>query len=239
MRPRDQVIELRNYVMQPGGRDVLIDLFEREFIEPQEALGGYVLGTFRNIDNPDRFVWLRGFADLDARFAALDGFYTSDVWKAHRNEANATMIDSDDVLLLRPIAGDVTRDPATRPPVDAPGPNTLIVATTYFLSPHGDETSAAFFSHDVAPILKDTGAELLATFAIEHSVNNYPRLPVRENETVFVALTRFPSTAAHGEHVTALSQSPAWRALEPALTRALVAPTQTLRLQPTARSLLR
>ena len=101
MRPRDQVIELRNYVMQPGRRDVLIDLFEREFIEPQEALGGRVLGTFRNIDNPDRFVWLRGFADLDARYSALDGFYTSDIWKAHRTEANATMIDSDDVLAVR------------------------------------------------------------------------------------------------------------------------------------------
>lgn len=239
MRPRDQAVEFRNYVMQPGGRDVLIDIFERHFIEPQEALGAQVLGTFRNLDNPDRYVWLRGFADFETRYAALDGFYTSDVWKTHRTAANATMIDSDDVLVLRPIAGDITRDPATRPPIGAWTLESLLVATTYFLSPHGDETFAAFFTHDVTPILKETGAELLATFATEHSRNNYPRLPVRENETVFVALTRFDSTAAHGAHVVALAQSPAWRALEPALTRALVAPTQTLRLQPTPRSLLR
>ncbi|MBS0383809.1 MAG: NIPSNAP family protein [Proteobacteria bacterium] len=239
MRPRDQVLELRNYVMQPGQRDVLIELFEREFIEPQEALGAHVLGTFRNIDNPDRFVWLRGFADLEGRCAALDGFYTGDVWRVHRTEANATMIDSDDVLLLRPIAGDVTRGPALRPPVGAPTPASLIAATTYFLAPHGDETFAAFFSHDVAPALGDAGADLLATFATEHSPNNYPRLPVRENLTVFVSLARFDSVAAHGAHVVALTHSPAWRALEPALKRALIAPTQTLRLQPTARSLLR
>src|SRR5436190_18091121 len=87
MRPRDQVVEFRNYVMQPGGRDVLIGLFEREFIEPQEALGAHVLGTFRNIDNPDRYVWLRGFADFETRFTALDGFYTGEVWKAHRAQA--------------------------------------------------------------------------------------------------------------------------------------------------------
>lgn len=239
MRPRDQVVEFRNYVMQPGGRDVLIDIFEREFIEPQEALGAHVLGTFRNLDNPERYVWLRGFVDFETRFTALDGFYTSDVWKAHRTRANATMIDSDDVLLLRPIAGDVTRDPATRPPIGATALNSLVVATTYFLSPHGDETFAAFFSQDVAPIFKETGAELLATFASEHNPNSYPRLPVRENETVFVSLTCFASTAAYSAHVAALTQSPAWRALEPALNRALVAPTKALRLQPTARSLLR
>ncbi len=239
MRARDQVVEFRNYVMQPGGRDVLIDIFERAFIEPQEALGAQVLGTFRNIDNPDRYVWLRGFADLEARFTALDGFYASDVWKAHRAQANATMMSCDDVLLLRPVAGDLTRDPATRPPIGAWAPDSLIVAATYFLSQRGDETFAAFFSHDVAPILKETGAELLATLATEHSPNNYPRLPVRENETVFVTLTHFASRAAHGAHAVALAQSPAWGAVERALTRALVAPTQTLRLQPTARSLLR
>ena len=239
MRPRDQVAELRNYITQPGQRDVLIDIFEREFIEPQEALGAHVLGTFRNLDNPDRYVWLRGFADFEARYAVLDGFYSSDVWKAHRTEANATMIDSDDVLLLRPIAGDVTRDPATRLPIGSATPNSLVVATTHFLASHGDEPFAAFFAHDVAPILKDTGADLLATFANEHSPNNYPRLPVRENETVFVALTRFASPAKHAAHISALNQSLNWRALEPALNRALIAPTQTLRLQPTARSLLR
>jgi hypothetical protein len=239
MRRRDQVVEFRNYLMQPGQRDVLIDLFEREFIAPQEALGAQVLGTFRNLDDPDRFVWLRGFADFETRYAALDGFYSGGVWKAHRGRANATMIDSDDVLLLRPVAGDVTRDPATRPSVGAAAPDTLIVAATYFLEPHGEEAFAAFFAHDVAPILKTTGAELIATFATEHSANNYPRLPLRENETVFVSLLSFASAAAHAAHVVALKQSPAWRALEPALARALAAPIQSLRLQPTARSLLR
>jgi hypothetical protein len=239
MRPRDQVVEFRNYIIRPGQRNVLINLFEREFIAPQEALGAHVLGTFRNIDDPDRFVWMRGFANMETRHAALNGFYGGDIWKAHREQANATMIDSDDVLLLRPVTGDITRDPTMRPPIGAPAPNAVIVATTYFLAPHGDETFAAFFAHDVAPILKESGAELVATFATEHSPNDYPRLPVRENETVFISLARFPSLATHGAHAIALAQSPAWRALEPALNRAVIAPTQTLRLQPTARSLLR
>ncbi len=83
-------------------RDVLIELFEREFIESQEALGLTLVGQFRDLDNPDRFVWLRGFADMPARAQALKDFYGGPVWKAHREVANETMIDSDNVLLLRP-----------------------------------------------------------------------------------------------------------------------------------------
>src|SRR5450432_2088836 len=84
----------------PGLRDVLIELFEREFIESQEALGMTLVGQFRDLDNPDRFVWLRGFADMTIRAQALEAFYSGPIWRAHRAAANETMIDSDNVLLL-------------------------------------------------------------------------------------------------------------------------------------------
>jgi len=96
------VVELRQYTMHPGKRDVLIDLFDREFIESQEALGIKIIGQFRDLDRPDRFVWLRGFRDMSSRARALTDFYGGPVWKARREAANATMIDSDNVLLLRP-----------------------------------------------------------------------------------------------------------------------------------------
>src|SRR6187431_1387749 len=99
------VLELRQYTLRPGTRDVLIELFEREFIESQEALGMTLVGQFRDLDNPDRFVWLRGFADMTTRAQALEAFYGGPIWKTHREAANATMIDSDDVLLLRPPQG--------------------------------------------------------------------------------------------------------------------------------------
>ncbi len=54
------IVELRQYTLHPGKRDVLIDLFDREFVESQEALGMKVIGQFRDLDNPNRFVWLRG-----------------------------------------------------------------------------------------------------------------------------------------------------------------------------------
>jgi len=80
---------------------VLIDLFDREFIESQEAPGMPLFGQFRDLDDPDRFVWLRGFADMPSLATALGAFYDGPVWQAHREAADAAMLDSDDVLLLR------------------------------------------------------------------------------------------------------------------------------------------
>ncbi|MGJ6960388.1 NIPSNAP family protein [Streptosporangium sp. G11] len=96
------ILELRRYTLRPGRRDDLITLFDREFVESQEAAGMRVVGQFRDRDDPGRFVWLREFRDMESRAEALTAFYGGPVWKAHSDEANGTMIDSDDVLLLRP-----------------------------------------------------------------------------------------------------------------------------------------
>ena len=95
------ILELRQYTLYPGKRDTLIDLFERDFLDPQEVMGAELIGQFCDLENPNRFVWLRGFPDMSSRGRMLEEFYTGSIWKAHREEANATMEDSDNVLLLR------------------------------------------------------------------------------------------------------------------------------------------
>ena len=85
------VLELRQYTLHIGKRDMLIELFEREFIESQEVLGMKIVGQFRDADSSDRFVWMRGFHDMPTRGTALHSFYGGPVWQAHRNAANATM----------------------------------------------------------------------------------------------------------------------------------------------------
>lgn len=76
------LVELRQYTLHPGRRDALIDLFDREFVETQEAVGMTVMGQFRDLDDADRFVWLRGFRDMAARQAGLSAFYGGPVWQA-------------------------------------------------------------------------------------------------------------------------------------------------------------
>src|SRR5688572_28529381 len=84
-------VELRQYTHVPGRRDDLIALFERECIAEQERLGMVIIDQFRDLDDPDRFVWLRGFPDMATRKRSNEAFYGGEVWAKHRDAANATL----------------------------------------------------------------------------------------------------------------------------------------------------
>ena len=60
------VFELRQYTVKGGTRAAFTRLFEREFVTSQDAVGAHVRAVFRDLDDPDRFVWMRGFADMAA-----------------------------------------------------------------------------------------------------------------------------------------------------------------------------
>jgi quinol monooxygenase YgiN len=237
-----EVLELRQYTLHPGRRDDLIDLFDREFVESQEGLGIRLYGQFRDLDDEDRFVWVRGFADMAARAEALGAFYGGPVWRANRDAANATMIDSDDVLLLRSAAPERGFDLAgrTRPPADATErPRSLVTVTLYHLPPGGDDFAELFLTEAV-PLLVEAGATPLACLRTEHAENNFPALPVRAGENVFAWVAAFAEQEAHHEHVRRLGRSTRWtHDLLPLLTKHLARPPERLHLAPTARSLLR
>ncbi len=227
------IVELRQYTLHDGRRDTLIDLFEREFIETQEAVGMKVIGTFIDLDRPNRFVWLRGFRDMDSRAAGLTAFYGGPEWQAHRDEANATMIDSDNVLLLHaPAAAAEFLVGGERPALGESSPAGLIVATIYYLK--GAPTEAVpLFDRRVKPGLERAGIPLLAWFVPETESNNFPRLPVREGERALLWFARFQSEQDYAAQRTAIME--AQRSLMPLLERQ----PEVLRLKPTKRSQLR
>jgi quinol monooxygenase YgiN len=178
------VVELRQYTLHPGRRDDLIELFEREFIESQEDAGMALIGLFRDAARPDRFVWLRGFADMEARKNALQCFYGGPVWRAHRQTANATMVDSNNVLLLRPLRSRPWAEPAairvSRP----------LLCLTYALPDAAAcDAFARRFCGELRSELARRGGSVLGTFVTEAAENTYPQLPVREGEQVVVVLT--------------------------------------------------
>ena len=43
-----------------------------------------LLGLFRDVDRDERFVWIRGFRDMEERLAALQAFYGPRVARAQR-----------------------------------------------------------------------------------------------------------------------------------------------------------
>ncbi|MFB9908604.1 NIPSNAP family protein [Allokutzneria oryzae] len=182
----DQVVELRQYTLRPGTRDTLIELFDREFVETQEATGMRIIGQFRDAGNPDRFVWLRSFADMETRERALTAFYGGPVWARHRDAARATMVDTDNALLLRPVSNGF---PLCDRPV--PGatalPESRFLATVHYQDAPFDDSFADKLGY--API---------ACFRSEYAANTYPALPVREGEHVFVTFERFSGALRGG-----------------------------------------
>ncbi len=232
------VIELRQYTLHPGKRDVLIELFEREFVESQEALGMPLLGQFRDLDHPDMFVWMRGFQDMASREAGLTGFYTGPVWTANRGAANDTMIDSDNVLLLKPAwtGAGLKYQPLKRAAVgthiDPPG---LIDMTVFSLKAAADQRLLDFCGQDMTRVLENAGAHDIAWYVTEDAPNNFPRLPVRTGEHVLVGVAVFRDAQHHDAFIT----SGAWdRLIAPTLETWLTGQVQSMRLTPTPRSAL-
>jgi hypothetical protein len=237
-----QVVELRQYITYPGQRDVLIDLFEREFVESQETLGIRVLGQFRDLNDPTRYTWLRGFPSMAARQQALTDFYGGTVWRQWREQANATLYDNDDVLLLRPAeAGSGFKvDVAARAAVGAHGSQAgLVVATIYHFKQEASAEFIATFGKTLAPIFEKNGATLLGRFVSEKSANTFPRLPVREDANVFVWFAHFKDRAAFARYNENLGRDGQWGAQFAPLYKRLARTPEVLLLEPSARSLLR
>jgi hypothetical protein len=183
-----------------------------------------VIGTFRDLDDDDRFVWIRGFPSMAERRRSLEAFYGGPVWKANRQQANGTMVDSDNVLLLHPARQGLelpARD--ARPPVGAAAADRGIVEVGLLLldAPADDATIDL-----VASCLQGS---LLCCLVTEESENDFPALPVREGEHALVWLVghRNGASAEAGAQIDAVtSRVPHVRGFE------------ALRLAPTARSLL-
>ena len=227
------IVELRQYTLREGKRDVLIGLFEREFIESQEALGMKVIGTFTDLDRPNRFVWLRGFKDMDSRLTGLTAFYGGPVWQAHRSAANATMIDSDNVFLLHAPCRLAEFQPTrSRPVAGEQAGAGIIVATIYHLS-SSRGPALGLFKRRAKPLLEGAGVRPIAWFVSETTPNNFPRLPVREGEPVLIWFARFEDERDRVRHHAAFAK--AAKLLAPSLARE----PEVLRLRPTARSELR
>ncbi|GAB2677017.1 NIPSNAP family protein [Kribbella swartbergensis] len=232
------VVDLRQYTLHPGQRDTLVDLFDEYFVEGQEATGMHIAGQFRDLDDPDRFVWIRGFADLPTRADALSAFYGGPIWRAHSAAANATMIDSDDALLLTPLQlrDGYPRLDSPRPPIGTTEVPGSVIAGAVYHRGSPDDGFVEFFTDHVVPALVGSGAEPVAVFETLVAENNFPALPLRD-EVVLAWFARFPDDAAYDDHRRRLAAAPVWQQkVLPELVRRSVKPAQELRLRPTARS---
>jgi NIPSNAP len=241
------VVELRQYKLKPGALETLVSVFEEHFIEGQERTGMRILGQFRDLSNPNRFVWLRGFSTMEARRQALSDFYSGPVWKEHGPAANETMIDSDNVLLLRPVDAQAgfAFDPRLRPPMSTSSASEesggVVVATIYPVSPGVSPELVETAANEIQAAFTEARATLLARLVTEHAPNTFPSLPVRADVDAIVWLASYASEEEYRKTTARMMSLPLWKArVEPKLEilRGDASP-EALLLQPTRRSLLR
>lgn len=238
MTSHADVLELRQYKIFAGKREEMIAVFDGKLIEGQEEVGMRVLGQFRDLDDPNRFTWMREFPSMEARGKALTVFYTGAVWKTHRGEANPLLEDNDNVLLLKPATAELAMNvppPSERAKVERTQSAGVFVVTIYYLWKDPSEGFTQFFTEKLEPELTAAGLPVLGGYVTESTPNNFPPLPVRQHEKVFVWFTRTQGAASYDQALAKLDRNPISRELRNYEERS----RQILRLAPTSRSLLR
>ncbi|CAM0998314.1 NIPSNAP domain-containing protein [Rhodanobacter sp. Root179] len=184
-----QVVEFRRYVTSDGELAHFVKYFDAYFPEAFEQLGAMVFGQFAERGHPDRFTWLRGFHDINARPIVNAAFYYGPLWKEHRVKVNAILPDSDNVMLLRPLHADqgVSVLPAVDPVTEQRGAQGVVVAQIFAVKKGSEEAfakqaEAAFDAYRVDGVHP---AGVLVSLDVP---NNFPQLPIRSDGPFLVWL---------------------------------------------------
>jgi hypothetical protein len=231
------VVELRRYTIRDGERDHFAWYFETFFPEAIQQTGAIVVGQFLERDRPCVFTWIRGFRDLDDRARANAALYYGAVWNEHRTRMNRLMTDSDDVLLLRPLAKErcIAIFPAVDPVQEDAGAQGVVVAQIF---PIRDDAVDAFAQHAQATFAdyRGTGAREAGVLVTLDAPNNFPQLPVRTDgpHLVWLGLLREDETR---QTRFAPIENRAFQSL--AATGLLRGAPESVVLDPTSRSRLR
>jgi len=221
--PRLKVIELRNYLLKRGVREKFIDYFEDHFINSQNVLRGFVLGQFRIKGENDTFFWIRGFENMQTRLTFLRSFYErGEVWKQFGPGANEMMLDSDNVYLLKPLGRESFAYDEF-----AKGKG-IVVVESFFTRPNHRDELASLLQADWTAHLNGKPVVCVS----EMSENDFPRLPVIQDENLLVTIKTFRDES---DYESRLSQSAGLKAR----MKELVNNEDTLILYPTPKSFMR
>lgn len=191
------VVELRRYTIAAGARQRFARYFETYFPEAFQQLGAAALGHFLERDRADHFTWLRGYPDMAARAAVNHAFYDGPVWAEHRAQVNSHIVDSGNVLLLRPLYPDSALPAlkAVDPVAEPRGAQGVAVAQIFKVAPGMLEACALaaetwFAAYCGRGVIE---AGILATL---DEPNNFPRHPIRTDGTWLVWLGMLRDDAA-------------------------------------------
>lgn len=233
------VIELRNYPMRPFGRDSFIDNFEAHYLEEIERCGAIAMGQFRVVGDPDRFVWLRGYADIVQREPSLRGFYAGDIWKRHGPISKALFLRPLTVRLLRPLNGtDLTAGGTLAATLSAFAAGTcsvetgLVVLNIFRVAEAHRRDELVDMLRGSAPALEGADSEIRGLLVAEERQDGWDEEVIRDQREVVLMTAHRDGSAAerHAEVISAITSE---------LGRKLSGAPMSLALLPTMRSAMR
>jgi NIPSNAP len=99
------IVEVRSYRIKPGCRQKFIEFFETRAVPALRTHGMKVLGPLLDLENPNKFVWLRCFPSLEEREQMRDAFYGGEMWKTELESIAMPMLESYDVILCETSPG--------------------------------------------------------------------------------------------------------------------------------------
>jgi hypothetical protein len=99
------IVEVRSYRIKPGHRDEFIQLFESRAVPALRKYGMKIVGPLLDVENPNKFVFLRSFPSLEERDRMKEAFYGSELWKNELEKIAMPLLDSYDVILCEASPG--------------------------------------------------------------------------------------------------------------------------------------
>ena len=99
------IVEVRSYRIKPNKRAEFIKLFETKAIPAQRSYGMKIVGPLLDVENPNKFVFLRSFPSLEERDRMREDFYEGPLWKNELEAIAMPMLESYDVILCETSSG--------------------------------------------------------------------------------------------------------------------------------------
>lgn len=88
------IYEIRHYVARPGRRDDLARYMDETVIPHMTSHGMSVVGSYRDLEKDDTYVWIRGFDDQEKRSTSLAAAYGAPAWIEQMRPAIEELMDS-------------------------------------------------------------------------------------------------------------------------------------------------
>jgi quinol monooxygenase YgiN len=99
------IVEVCTYRVKAGRRSEFLKFFETQAVPAIRAHGIRVLGPLTDLENPNRFVWLRSFPSPGERDRMHYAFHHSAVWVDQLEPVAMPMLQSWDFAVCETSAG--------------------------------------------------------------------------------------------------------------------------------------